>query len=107
MKEEKIIQNMEEAIQKLSVEEFAEIVIKEPILKSYKTRFGITSYIICVSQITTRILLTYQKEFEKFGEVNIWSTNYLTVVTIYGIEPIDYNDFKNLYCEIKRKIKGE
>lgn len=105
MKEEKIIQNMEEAIQKLSVEDFVTLLEKEPSLKSYKTKFGITSYIICISQFATKVLLDYHEELKKYGDLNIWSTNYLTIAVIYGIVEVEYNKFKSLYEEIKKKIK--
>ncbi|MEO0276482.1 MAG: hypothetical protein ABIM60_06870 [candidate division WOR-3 bacterium] len=105
MKEEKIIQRIESVVEELSAEEFVTLLEREPCLKSYRTRIGITSYIICISQFATKILLNYQEELKKYGDLNIWSTNYLTIAVIYGIVEVEYNKFKSLYEEIKKKIK--
>lgn len=107
MKEEKIIERLDKAVEKLTAEEYAELFTKEPRLKVEKTRFGMTACIVCVSRFAARILWNYRDQLEKFGEVNVWDCNYLTVAVIYGIDSYDYPKFKELYQRLKKEIKGE
>jgi len=103
---EKIIKTFEEAVEKISAEEYLTLLSEEPHLKTFKTKkHGLTSYIIGISNIAAEVITSHYKEFVKFGETNIWQSNYLTVAVIYGIEPEDYYKFKELYQKIRKEIK--
>ncbi len=87
-------EQIDKVIESLTTEEYAELFVREPILKFYNTKQGLIGQIILFSKDLSRKFKEALKNFEKFGTVDIVEGNFVTEIIIYKVEKFDKEDLK-------------
>jgi len=103
---EKIIERIDETIVSLSTKDYVKLVENDPSLYLFKTKGGKNiALIVSISKVASMELknLYEKKTFEAFGDdVNLFETNYATILLLFNVEGLDKGKLKSLVTNIRK-----
>lgn len=102
----KTIERIDQAIAGLSAEDYVKFATNDPSLYYFKGKGGKnTALIVSVSKFSSmEIKKLYEKKiFEAYGDdVNLFETNYTTVLVIFNVEWLDREKLRSLITNMKK-----